>query len=259
MSQPTPEILVDDRGDGEVWLTINRARKHNALASSVLDALASEVARRGNDPGARCIVLRGAGSRYFAAGGDLVESAQFRTASAATKWADQAAAALDGIRHCPIPVVAYLNGDALGGGAELAVACDLRIVEAHARIGFIHGSLAITSAWGGGPDLCRLVGSSRALRMLARAELVAAGNAVAWGLADAVVSGGAEGTKTRAFLAPLLERPAAVLRAFKQQTLAWRYAPGYATERELERRNLATTWLGAEHWAVVDAFLARNR
>lgn len=258
LSKSTPEILVDDRGRGEVWVTVNRPRKHNALARSVLGTLASEVLRWGHDPGIRCIVLRGAGQRYFAAGGDLVEAANLRTAETTSTWADEAAAALDAIRHCPIPVIAYLNGDALGGGAELAVACDMRIVEAHARFGFIHGSLAITSAWGGGPDLCRLVGASRALRMMARCEMVAAEVAFAWGLADAIVAGGAEGAKTRAFLSPLLERPPAVLRAIKQQSLAWRYGLGYVAEREIERKNLIATWLGAEHWVAVDAFLARN-
>ena len=76
------------------------------------------------------------------------------------------------LRACPLPVLAYLNGDAIGGGAELALACDMRLQSASARIGFIQARLAITSAWGGGPDLCRIVGAARAMRMMSRCELV---------------------------------------------------------------------------------------
>ena len=91
---------------------------------------------------------------------------------------EEAGGALDAIRHCPVPVIAYLNGDAIGGGAELAVACDLRLQAGHARIGFIQSRLAITSAWGGGPDLFQLLGSARAMRMMCRGELVDAQQAL---------------------------------------------------------------------------------
>src|SRR3546814_13571644 len=70
--------------------------------------------------------------------------------------------ALDAIRDCDVPVIAYLNGDAIGGGAELALACDMRVMAATARIGYIQAKLAIPPAWGGGTDLCVLIGSSRA-------------------------------------------------------------------------------------------------
>src|SRR5690606_19137494 len=131
-------------------------------------------------PDTRLIVLSGAGDRYFAAGGDLRDLATVRDEAATLAMAGQARAALDAVRECPVPVVAYLNGDAIGGGAELALACDLRLQASQAR-------LAITSAWGGGTDLCRLVGGARAMRMMARSELVDAQQALAWGLADAVI------------------------------------------------------------------------
>lgn len=259
MSKSAQEVAVHDRGGGEVWVTIDRPRKHNALARSVLRALAAVVSRHGTDADARCIVLRGAGESYFTAGGDLVEAAQLRTAEATAEWVDESAAALDAIRECPVPVIAYLNGDALGGGAELAVACDLRVMAPHARIGFIHGGLAITTAWGGGTALCRLVGPARALRMMARSELIAAEPALACGLADAVTAGGADGSEMRAFLAPLLERPPAILRALKRQARAAREGRELPAQRAIERENLLETWLSAEHWAAVDAFLARDR
>src|SRR3546814_2358734 len=81
-------------------------------------------------------------------------------------------AVLEKLRSFPAPVIAALNGDAFGGGAELAMACDLRIAAGHARIGFLQGKLAISTAWGGGPDLFAALGISRALRLLARAEIL---------------------------------------------------------------------------------------
>lgn len=253
------EIVVDARSTGETWITINRPQKHNALARTVLTELAEVVSRVGSDPNARCVLLRGAGEKYFAAGGDLVELASVHTESAAGEMSHQGTAALDALRHCPVPVIAYVNGDALGGGAELALACDMRVLAAHARIGFLQGRLAITSAWGGGPDLCQLIGAARAMRMMGRCELVGADTALAWGLVDAVVTGDAEGADLRSFLEPFLDRSPLVLRGIKEQTSAWRDGVAYPVRLEIERKNLVKTWVSAEHWAAVDRFSARKK
>lgn len=106
-----------------------------------------------------------------------------------------------------------------GGGAELALACDMRLQSTHARIGYIQSRLAITSAWGGGPDLFRLLGPARAMRMMARAELVDADQALAWGLADAVITDGPRGADMAAFTKPLNTCPPQVLRGIKAQAV----------------------------------------
>jgi enoyl-CoA hydratase/carnithine racemase len=253
------EVLSETGVAGDVWITINRPHKHNALARTVLAKLAAEVARVGSNPSARCIVLRGAGDKYFAAGGDIVDLAAVRTEAATRAMSDEAASALDSIRNCPIPVIAYVNGDALGGGAELAVACDMRMLGSHARIGFVHGRLGITSAWGGGADLCQLVGPARAMRMMSRCEMVGAETALAWGLVDAIVTGHPEGADVQAFLKPLLDRSPLVLRGIKAQTLAWRKELPVESRRAIERDNLVATWLSDEHWAAVDRFLAKEK
>ena len=251
------EIGVDARDNGLVWVTINRPQKHNALARPVLDALAAAVRNAGNDERTRCIMLRGAGDKYFAAGGDLVDLSSVRTDAEIDSMAEQATAALDAVRNCPIPVIAYVNGDALGGGSELAVACDLRLMAPHARIGFIQGRMGITSAWGGGPDLIALVGPARAMRMMARCEMVNAAQALAWGLADLEVRDGADGEDVKAFLKPLLERSTLVLRGIKAQTSAWRGNLPLSPRRETERSHLRATWASAEHWTAVERFLSK--
>lgn len=188
------DILVEPRADGVVKISINRPLKHNALAGRVLETLSQAITKAGAAHTTRLILLSGSGERFFAAGGDLLELSSVRDESATHAMADNSRAALDAIRQCPAPVLAYLNGDAIGGGAELAVACDNRLQAAHARIGFIQARLSISSAWGGGPDLCQLVGSSRAFRMMSRCEMIDAQQALAWGLADVVINDGPEGT-----------------------------------------------------------------
>ena len=106
-----PDIVVDARDNGLTWITINRPQKHNALARPVLDALAAAVRAAGSNTGTRAIVISGAGDKYFAAGGDLVDLASVRSDAEIDAMGDQASAALDAVRRCAAPVVAYVNGD----------------------------------------------------------------------------------------------------------------------------------------------------
>jgi enoyl-CoA hydratase len=253
------EIVVDQRADGVCTITIDRPEKHNALARSVLAAIAGAVDAASHLPQTRLILLTGAGDRYFAAGGDLQDLSSVRDEAATNAMVDAARAALDTVRRAPVPVVAVLNGDAIGGGAELALACDMRLQAAAARIGFIQARLAITSAWGGGTDLFRLVGGARAMRMMSRCELVDAPQALAWGLADAVLTDGFDGADQRAFLEPLLGVAPQVMRGIKAQAIAWRSGVSSDAAWTVERQHLVGTWLHEDHWAASDRFLARSK
>jgi enoyl-CoA hydratase/carnithine racemase len=251
-------LRIEHRPDGACWITIDRPAKHNALARPVLAALASAVRDLGRQPELRYVVIRGAGERYFAAGGDLRDLASVRDEAGVQAMMEEAGGALDAVRRCPVPVIAYLNGDAIGGGAELALACDLRLQAAHARIGFIQARLALTSAWGGGPDLFQLVGPARALRMMARAELVEAQTALAWGLADAVIRDGADGEDLQAFTRPLASCAPQVLRGIKAQAQVARLGREWAMHRQVEREHFARTWLHEDHWAAADKLLSKG-
>ena len=256
---PGGDIKVDRSESGACRITIDRAHKHNALARSVLAALADAIGTAGAAADTRVVILSGAGERFFAAGGDLLDLAGVRDEAATREMTDQARSALDAIRDCPVPVLAYLNGDAIGGGAELALACDMRLQAAQARIGFIQARLAITSAWGGGPDLCRLIGGARAMRMMSRCELVDAPQALAWGLADAVIGDGPSGRDMQDFLAPMLACPPQVLRGIKAQTAAWRQGTAYDACRMIEQRQLIETWLHEDHWRASEKLLSKGK
>lgn len=259
MSDAARVVLAELAGS-VLYVTVNRPEKRNALSRAVLAELKRAFTEFACVSELRVAVLSGTGDKSFAAGGDLRDLATVRTREGARSMAEEAHDALDAIRAFPVPVVAALNGDALGGGAELAVACDFRIAANHAHIGFIQGRLNIATAWGGGADLMRLVGVSRALRLLAASERLDAAGAQRLGLVDAV---GAPEEPLRAltelFIAPFLQQVPQVLRAFKALATAVRSGLPNAEIRALEIRHLVETWVHPDHWHAADKILDARR
>lgn len=252
--------LLAARENGVLSLRLNRPDKHNPLSRAMLTALKDTLGRASEDDELRCVLLRGAGNGYFAAGGDLHDLSAVRTAGDTAAMVIEARGALDAVRECPVPVIAVVNGDALGGGAELAVACDLRILAAHARIGYMHGRLNVSTGWGGGTDLFDLVGRARALRMLARAEMVSAADALTWGLADAVATPDEDlDTFAARFVEPMRRQSPRLMRAYKAQALAKRRGEGRDARRAAEMQRFIDSWIHDEHWAAVDRILSREK
>jgi enoyl-CoA hydratase len=252
--------IVTAAAGGVLRVTIDRAEKRNALSRALLGDLRRVFEREAGDHGLRLAVLTAAGDRNFAAGGDLRDLAAVRTEAEAVAMATEARAALDAVRSFPVPVVAALNGVALGGGAELALACDLRIAAAGAGIGFVQGQLNISTAWGGGIDLMRLLGPARALAVLARGEVIPAAEARALGLVEAVAEASEpfEAFVAR-FVAPLARQAPQVMRAFKAQALAERLGRPRGEREETEARLFSLTWVHDDHWTAVERLFARDR
>jgi enoyl-CoA hydratase/carnithine racemase len=248
------EIRVQHSGR-VLRVTLNRPRKHNALSRPLLTSLRAVFDGARDDADLACAVLTGAGERFFAAGGDVRDLAEVREEAAARAMAEEARAALDAVRTFPLPVVALLAGDAIGGGAELAVACDFRLMREGAHIGYVHGRLAITAAWGGGTDLLGLVGRARGLRMMVRGELVPADVALHWGLADAVAPAAGLEACLADFIEPLLALPAPALRGCKALAIAARQGAAYAERRAIEQDAFVASWISPAHWAALDRVL----
>ncbi len=259
MASTTPPRYLDVRFEqGILHVLINRPEKRNALSQAVLGELREVFEAHAHHPDLIAATLTGAGERCFAAGGDLQEFDTLRDREGTEAMARHSRAALDSIRHFPVPVVALLNGDAIGGGAELAVACDMRVFASHARMAFVQGAMGISPAWGGGADLVRLAGPARALRLLSRAEFIDASLAFQLGLADAVCPIDEEFSAFKqAFLAPVTTRKPQVMRAFKRIAAGSHSLDGVADPRAFEMASLVETWLHADHWAAHDATLAR--
>jgi len=251
------DIKVES-SDGVLCVTINRPDKRNALSADVLNALAEAFASNSDDAGLRVAILRGAGEQCFAAGGDLRELASITTLEGAAAMARDAKASLEAIRQFPLPVVAALNGDAMGGGAELAVACDFRIAASHARIGFVQGRLNISTAWGGGIDLMRLVGPSRALGLMCRGDMLSGAEAASLGLVDTVArSGQSLDDLIAEFIAPILKQAPQVLRAFKAVAKGVRAGLPREQLNDIETRMFAQTWVHADHWTAAEKITSK--
>ncbi len=252
------ELVGSTAAAGILSVTLRRPEKRNALSRPLIAALAETFTQWRERDDLSVAVLTGDGDKAFASGGDLRELNTVRTEAEALEFAQQTRLALDTIRRFPVPVVAALNGDALGGGAELALACDVRIAAPHARIGFLQGTLAIGSAWGGGTDLFRLLGSARALSLLCGAEALSAERALAVGLLDAVAPIGEPfADAVAAYVARFAARRPQVARAFKSLGIAHRDGISPGEMVEIETRAFAQTWVHDDHWAAVDAVLNR--
>lgn len=245
--------------DGVLRVLINRPDKRNPLSRSVLRRLRSIFDARRDDQNLRLAVVTGAGDKCFAAGGDLKELGTLRLYQDAVDFSDEAYYTLEAIRCFPLPVVAALNGDALGGGAELSVACDIRIMAAHARIGFIQGRLNISTSWGGGADLMRLVGPARALSLMTRGVMVGGAAAIAIGLAEAAAQDSDFSGFIECFIAPMRRQTSLVARAFKAQAIAARMSDTRSEARRLERDSFGATWTHSDHWNAVAAISTRPR
>ena len=207
---------------------------------------------------ARVLVIRGAGDKAFCAGGDIKELEHMRSEADAAAMAHQMRATLDRIPQLAIPVIAGLNGDALGGGAELAVACDFRIAAAHARIGFPQISLGLMPAWGASERLASLVGRGRALSILLGGSAMAAGEALQLGLVELVVPSAQFDEKVSELAIAIAAAPPAAVAGIKSSVNAvqpHRYPDLAATTVEA----FARTWADPAHWASVEHMEKRRR
>jgi enoyl-CoA hydratase len=245
------ELVATAFADGVLRVTLSRPEKRNALSNALIAAVGKTFAEWSTREDLSLAVLTGSGDKAFASGGDLKELETLRGEAEARTFAARTRAAFDQIRRFPVPVLAILNGDALGGGAELAMACDHRLGLAHARIGFLQAKLNIATAWGGGTDLFTQVGPSRAVRILASAQIFPAAEAQRLGLVDAVAPAGDQADRfVQSYIGEMTQRPQ-VMRAIKSLAVMHRFG-GSAEERaSREGACFAAAWVHDDHWVAV--------
>ena len=181
-------IAVDKSGEGIFQITLNRPERLNALGVDMVEALQAAIADAVADR-SRVVLVRGTG-RAFCAGADLKER---RTMDEAARVAHNRAinAAVDALAAAPMPTICVINGLALGGGCEIAIACDLRIASEDAQIGLTEARIGVIPGAGGTQRLPRLIGAARALEMILTGEPISAKRAAEIGLVNAVVPGDA--------------------------------------------------------------------
>ncbi len=196
------------------WITLDRPDKLNAINSTMLQELSEALDTTEKDANVRCAIITGEGEKAFSAGADITELHKL-TQETATELSTKGQQAFTKIETLPKPVIAAINGYALGGGLELALACDFRLASDHAKLGFPEMKLGIIPGWGGTQRLAWTVGVAEAKRLIMLGDRVKAEEAYKMGLVDKVVSMGKLEAEAEALAQRLCEGSPAALKYAK--------------------------------------------
>jgi enoyl-CoA hydratase/carnithine racemase len=181
-----PAPVLVERREGVAYVTLNRAPAANALSRGLVSALARAVVGLRDDEGVRAVVLTGAGDRAFCAGADLKER-RGMTIEETRSFLRDLNRVVDLLAAFPRPVIAALNGAALGGGLELALACDIRVAAEGAEVGLPEVRLGIIPGAGGTQRLARVAGLAAAKELVLTGRRIGAARALALGIVSDVV------------------------------------------------------------------------
>ena len=198
--------LLLERDAAVATVTINRPKVLNALNAQTVDELRRVMLDLKHDPSIRVVILTGAGERSFVAGADINELSA-HTPNSAREFALFGQHVFDVIEHLGKPVIAAINGYALGGGCELAMACTLRVAADHAKLGQPEVNLGLLPGYAGTQRLPRLVGKGRALELLLTGAPIDAAEAARIGLVNRVVPGAELASAVKALAATLAAQP----------------------------------------------------
>ncbi|QCR31699.1 enoyl-CoA hydratase/isomerase family protein [Lysinibacillus sp. SGAir0095] len=247
-----------ENNEGIITFTIDRVEKRNAVNDEVMEGLKEAITYIKEHNEVQFFVITGRGEQAFCSGGDLSEFHLLKTEEQAFGMLSKMGNILYELATLPVPTIALINGAAVGGGCEIATACDFRLVSSHSKCGFIQGTLAITSGWGGGTYLFeRGLRYDHALKMLIDSKKYDAKNLYEIGWASKVF----EGSKEQAlgdFIADMRKIHPEVHQAYKEIELRkWRENRIY--DRVLEEIRLcAKLWESDSHNDAVNGFLKKS-
>lgn len=258
MKTPNVTLAVTDHC---ALITIDRPATRNAIDRPTIEALGralDEIEARVARDEVRVVAVTGGGERVFVSGGDLKEMAAIRTEDDAQLMAVSMRTTLDRLASLLVPTVAILNGHAFGGGAEVALACNMRIAAADINIGFTQVALGIMPAWGGVERLVKLVGRARASHMLLTARVMSAREAVNFGLIETVTERAEFENAWKAVLRQIASVPSVPARAITALIDAVTQ-PTAPLLNDIATREFARSWVAPEHWDAADAQARQRR
>ncbi len=246
------EVLVKQLSkEGVLTLSINRPEKRNAINFQLIREFEEAIELGIEDSNVKLIVVRGTGDRAFCSGGDLSEFHALHTEEDAFRMLSQMGDVLYKLATCPKPTIAYLNGHAVGGGCEIATACDIRIVKEGAKLGFVQGNQAITTGWGAGTLLVEKLPSAQALNLLYAASIIQAEKAKEVGFVSEIVQTEEE---FFAYLEQYMNKQLDVLQAYKQMLIR-KWETTNLKERMIEEiKTCSKLWEKEEHLEAVEQF-----
>jgi len=208
------ETIKTKKEQTTTWITLDRPNKLNAINATMLQELSEALDTTEKDTNVRCIIITGEGEKAFSAGADITELHKL-THETAAEFSRKGQQIFSQVETLSKPVVAAINGYALGGGLELALACDFRLASDHAELGFPEMKLGIIPGWGGTQRLAKIVGVAEAKRLIMLGDRVKAEKALKMGLVDKVVSMGKLEAEAEALAQRLCECPPTALKYAK--------------------------------------------
>lgn len=239
--------------DGRLGLlTINRPAVHNAISLDTIVELNALLGRLEQDDTLGAVILTGAGDKTFVSGGDLTDFDRLRTIEAAGQMSRDMQSLTARLNRLPAPVIGAINGDCIGGGCEVALACDMRIASNCARFGFKQVAIGITPAWGARNRMLGLIGRSQTMRLLLAGEVIDAEQALRIGLVDELVEPAQVVGAARQLADVIVNHAPLATRAIKQAVDEGAQLSG-AEAIEFEARLFARTWVSDDHWEALAA------
>jgi 2-(1,2-epoxy-1,2-dihydrophenyl)acetyl-CoA isomerase len=251
--------LIETIEDGVATLTFNRPERMNALSTPIMEGLLHGLPRLAGDPGVRVIVLTGAG-RAFCAGGDvksMAEGGEERSAAEATARLRSRMEVSRILHELPKPTIAMINGPAAGAGLAFALACDLRIAGASARLVTAFVKVGFSGDFGGSYFLTRLVGTAKARELYFTGRPVDAEEALSLGLVNRVVPDDQLGDTTMELAHSLAQGPQIALSLMKRN-LNCAESSGLAELLDLEAANQVLTGRTEDHREAAKAFVEKR-
>jgi enoyl-CoA hydratase len=249
-------VVIEERDGAILRLVVNRPKQLNAMNADVLAGLERPLRAAANDRTIRAILIKGAGEKAFVAGADIAEMANLgpREAEAVSH---RTRATYHAIEACPQPVVAGIDGLCLGGGLELAIACDLRIASDRSRFGLPEVTLGVLPGGGGTARLARLVGVAVAKRLSLTGEIVDASTALRMNLIDATHLAADFSNALSQRMAKFAEMSPAALGRIKSlfNRIIW---DGAEAAHELEKLSFAQCFATADQREGMSAFTAKR-
>lgn len=184
----TSECVLTEIKNGVLVITINRPDKLNALNKATIEDLHEALVEAENQKDIRSVIITGAGNKAFVAGADIAEFANFSVEQGKQLSTTGHFKIFNFIENYSKPVIAAVNGFALGGGLELALACHIRVASDNAKMGLPEVSLGVIPGYGGTQRLAQILGKGKAFEMIVTADMITAADAYKWGLANYVTT-----------------------------------------------------------------------
>jgi len=249
------ELLVRNY-ESVMELGINRPEKRNAINFHLMDEIADSLELAKNDSSVKLIVIRGIGDQAFCSGGDLFDFHALETETRAYEMLSKMGEVLHVLATFPKPTIAYINGIAIGGGCEIATACDIRIAHVDAKMGFVQGNQAITTGWGGGTLLMEKKNVDQALHILYSAGIMTASEAEKRGFVTEIVK---DDKAFHQILQQYSQKEYEVLQAYKRILLR-KWNGIEIKDRMLEEIECCSKlWIKEEHLLAMKRFHNRKK